>query len=89
MTGTYALFVCDRCGWAYPYTLRVKEPNGSVVCPECNDGIFNILTHPQNKSADLTEDISLKDARPETVLATTGDSTWTPSQTVGAKGGHA
>ena len=33
--GTYALGICDRCGWAYAYLELRKEWQGLKVCPEC------------------------------------------------------
>ena len=79
-------FVCDRCGWAYDYSVRKKETSGVIVCPDCYDGQFDLLNHPQNDTPDLREREYLKEPRPETVLATTGDASWTPRQTVWYKG---
>ena len=78
---TKAWFISDRSGFRYPYSERVRESNGMIVGRDESDGKFGILNHPQNKTARLTERIILRDARPDTILATTGDSTWTPSMT--------
>jgi hypothetical protein len=78
---TRAWFISDRSGFRYPYSERVRETSGILVGPDETDGKFDIINHPQNKSPRVTERISLKDARPDTILATTGDASWTVSLT--------
>ena len=34
-SGKYAQFVCDTCGWAYPYTTAKMTWEGNRVCIEC------------------------------------------------------
>lgn len=81
-----ALFVCDRCSWAYPYESRKRETGGAIVCPDCFDGSYDIINHPQNRVMVEPEKAGLEDARPEVVLATTEASAWSPRQTVWYKG---
>lgn len=72
-------FISDRSGFRYKYEERVKETSGVVVGPDETDGNYDIINHPQNKSPRISDFIVLQDARPDTVLATTGDATWVPS----------
>jgi hypothetical protein len=74
-------FISDRSGFRYRYADRVKETDGTLVGPDESDGQFDRVNHPQNKSPRISDFIVLKDARPDTVLATTGDATWQPSMT--------
>ncbi len=74
-------FISDRSGFRYRYRDRVKESTGLVVGPDETDGNFDIQNHPQNGSPKIKNFIVLSDARPDTVLATTGDATWEPSMT--------
>ena len=48
--GKYAYFICDRSGFRFKYSERVKEPTGLVVGASETDGRYNILDHPQNKT---------------------------------------
>jgi hypothetical protein len=74
-------FISDRSGFRFRYADRIEESDGSFVGPGESDGAFGIVNHPQNKSPRIGDFIVLKDARPDVVLATTGDATWTPSMT--------
>ena len=40
--GSYAIAICDRCGFQYPYTSLKKQWNGFKNCVECWDE-----KHPQ------------------------------------------
>lgn len=74
-------FISDRSGFRFRYADRIEESDGSFVGPGESDGAFGIVNHPQNRSPRIGDFIVLKDARPDVVLATTGDATWTPSMT--------
>ena len=80
--GQRAWFICDKSGFRYRYSERVKESTGYVVGPPEADGMYNLKDHPQNKSPKITAIQPLRDARPDVVLATTGDASWTPDMTV-------
>jgi len=61
-SGKHAKFISDRSGMAFPYKERVREWNGSIV----HISEFE-AKHPQlEPSIDLSDDIALKDARPDT-----------------------
>ena len=82
---TDAWFISDRSGFRFKYKERIVESTGFVVGPGESDGIFNLKDHPQNKSPDFRAQPVLKDARPDTVMASVGtstDATWTPSMTI-------
>lgn len=66
-SGKHAKSNCDRCGFTYPY-LEVKREAGTRirVCPECNDGLYNRVDHPQNKPPMISRD-------PEGLRDSTGD----------------
>lgn len=78
-----ARFVCDRCSFDYPYSSRREEWTGSIVCPTCYDEKHPQLTLPLTRP----DGMGLPDARAETVLATTGDASWTINQTTFTKTG--
>jgi hypothetical protein len=40
--GSYAVAICDRCGFQYDYLQLRKEWNGLKTCPECWE-----VKHPQ------------------------------------------
>ena len=86
--GKYAYFICDRSGFRFKYSERVKEPTGLVVGASETDGRYNILYHPQNKTPRINDDENLRDARPDTVLATTGDAGWSPDDSTFTKRGN-
>ena len=68
---TKAYFICDRSGFRFPYEKRIIESTGLVVGPTETDGPYDIKNHPQNKSPVIRDKIVLRDARPDTVMATT------------------
>ena len=59
-----------------------------VVGASETDGRYNILDHPQNKTPRINDDENLRDARPDTVLATTGDAGWSPDDSTFTKRGN-
>lgn len=79
--GKDSLFVCDNCGFTYPYPERRKTSYGTVVCVYCDDGAFDKKNHPQNFGPPPSEDPQgLEDARPEVPLSVVGP-LWTPAMT--------
>ena len=86
--GKYAYFICDRSGFRFRYSDRVKEPTGLVVGASETDGRYNIIDTPQNKTPRIDDNENLRDARPDTVLATTGDAGWSPDDSTFTKRGN-
>ena len=73
-TGKHSQFVCDRCGFDYPYTDGIEERPGLWVCANCNDGVYNIMTHPLNSPPPLSPDpIGLEHARTNISLVTVAE----------------
>jgi hypothetical protein len=59
--GKYAIAICDRCGFRYPYLSLVKEWTGHKVCPECYEP-----KHPQLEPKRNVQDAqALFEPRPE------------------------
>ena len=50
-SGKYAKFICDTCGFAYPYTTAKVTWKGNRVCDECYEP-----KHPQNDAPLTTVD---------------------------------
>lgn len=76
--------VCDMCGFQYPYLSLKRTSYGTWVCPTDYDGQYDLQNHPQNKPPPYKPDPEgLEHPRPDVVLATSGDSSWTPTSTVG------
>jgi len=66
-SGKWAIAICDRCGWKYPWKSLRTEPGTLLkVCSTCNDGMYSRVTHPQNFVMVNTVDaIALRWARPD------------------------
>jgi len=62
--------ISERSGFKFKYKEMVREPgtNYFVHWTE-SDGKWNAVHHPQNKTADLTENIALRWSRPDTAPA--------------------
>jgi len=60
--------VCDVCGWKYRRKELRKNSYGVLVCPTDYDGKFDTKNHPQNRNARIIEDVSIKNARPDSFL---------------------
>lgn len=43
--------ICDRCGFRYRRNQTKMESTGVLVCAKCDDGAYDRIKHPQNKSA--------------------------------------
>lgn len=59
--GKYALAICDRCGFRYPYLSLQKEWTGMKVCSDCYEDKHPQLD-PKHQPADAQ---ALYDPRPE------------------------
>ena len=60
-SGKYAQFICDTCGWAYPYTTAKMTWEGNRVCIECYEP-----KQPQLDPPSITADAeALWQPRPE------------------------
>jgi len=66
--GKKALVICDRGGHSVLLRDTVIEPGtGLRVDKKWSDGKWNKVDHPQNFSADTSENIGLKNPRPDRV----------------------
>jgi len=75
-SGKYALAICDRCGFQYPYLDLKKEWTGFKTCPECYEP-----KHPQlEPKRNVGDRIALREPRPDRIepmqvfVAAPGDS---------------
>jgi len=66
-SGKHARAICDRSGFEYSYREMVREPGTRLLVHWSeSDGPYNRVDHPQNHPPhDLTDDIALRDARPD------------------------
>ena len=63
-SGKYAKFVCDTCGWAFPYKTSKMTWDGNRVCDECYEP-----KHPQLDPISVGADAeALWKPRPEVTL---------------------
>lgn len=62
----HAKAVCDRSGFVYPLReMVIEKGTGLLVHYSEDDGIYNRVTHPQNRPPkDLDDQIGLEIARP-------------------------
>lgn len=77
-TGKHSTAVCDRCGFRYPY-LQIRTEPGTRwrVCRTCNDGIYSLVSHPQNRIPPISDDPQgLQFPRPEVCTGFTAGTTW-------------
>jgi len=73
-TGKYAKAVCCRCSFDYPYNDMIEERPGIWVCSNCNDGKWNIQTHPLNFPPPISPDpMALEHARTNISLVTVAE----------------
>ncbi len=62
-SGKYALAICDRCGFQYPYVALRKEWTGFKTCPECYEP-----KHPQlEPKRNVGDRIALREPRPDRI----------------------
>ena len=59
-TNKRALAICDSCGMRYPHRVMRKSSYNTLRCPECFDANFDLKNHPQNRVADVRDDLLLK-----------------------------
>jgi NAD-dependent SIR2 family protein deacetylase len=66
--GKHSKFICDRCGWKFPFlTACLEEGTQLRVCTECYDGMWDRVLHPQNHPPrDLSDDLALPWSRNDT-----------------------
>ena len=64
-TNKRALAICDSCGMRYPHRVMRKTSYGTLRCPQCFDGNFDLKNHPQNRVPDVREDPAIRHARPD------------------------
>ena len=55
---------CDVCGFEYPYRELRMNSFGLLVCPEDYDGQYDLKNHPQNRTANVRDDESIRNPRP-------------------------
>lgn len=60
-----ALGECDICGFEYPLRELKKNSYGMRVCPSDWEGAYDLKNHPQNKIADVKDDPTIRDPRPD------------------------
>ena len=65
MVGKKAFFISDRSGFRFPLDQRVREPGTNLIVAKSeSDGIFNLVTNPQNKVQFPVDKEFIRDARP-------------------------
>ena len=65
MASKKGFFISDRSGLRYRLDQRVKEPGTDfIVAKSESDGIFNLVTNPQNRVKFPIDKEVIKDARP-------------------------
>ena len=65
MASKKGFFISDRSGLRYRLDQRVKEPGTDfIVAKSESDGIFNLVTNPQNRVRFPIDKEVIKDARP-------------------------
>lgn len=74
-SGKYSWSLCDRCGFRFRYLqIRSERGTGWRVCSICDDGEFNLMTHPQNRPPPVFPDPqSLRFPRPDVNLGVGND----------------
>jgi|TARA_Y100000033_G_C2728847_1_gene102334 hypothetical protein len=70
-TGRYTFGICDVCGFRYRLKDLKKNSYGMMVCSMDYDGSYDRKNHPQNKNANVTDDITVKDPRPRSPMPAT------------------
>jgi hypothetical protein len=71
-TGKNAWAICERSGFRFPYKEMIFEPGtGLFVHYSESDGKFNRVDHPQNHIKGVSDNIALKNPRPDTDISQT------------------
>ena len=60
-----AIAMCDECGFVYPLRVMRLTSYNTLRCPQCFDGRYDLKNHPQNRVADVRDDPTIKDPRPD------------------------
>lgn len=70
-SGKHSWSLCDRCGFRHRYDQIVSESGTEWrVCRTCNDGAYNLSTHPQNTPPPVSPDSQgLRFPRPDVNVA--------------------
>tara|TARA_R100000963_G_C4539480_1_gene37262 strand:+ start:88 stop:366 length:279 start_codon:yes stop_codon:yes gene_type:complete len=65
MTSQKGFFISDRSGFRFRLNQRTKEPGTNLIVAKSeSDGIFNLVTDPQNKVKFYRDKEFIRDARP-------------------------
>jgi len=59
-----ALAICDTCGFQYPHRVLNMNSYGMLVCPTDYEGAYDLKNHPQNRTANVRDDESIRNPRP-------------------------
>ena len=59
-----ALGLCDICGFRYRLRELKRNSYGMMVCPMDFEANFDLVNHPQNRIANVSDDENIQDARP-------------------------
>lgn len=59
-----ALAICDTCGFQYPHRVLKMNSYGMLVCPTDYEGTYDLKNHPQNRTANVRDDESIRNPRP-------------------------
>ena len=64
-TNKNAKAMCDECGFVYPLRVLRLSSYGTLRCPQCFDGRYDLKNHPQNRVPDTRDDPTIQNARPD------------------------
>ena len=64
-TDKIAKAMCDECGVVYPLRVMRLSSYGTLRCPQCFDGRYDLKNHPQNRVPDTRDDPTIQNARPD------------------------
>jgi hypothetical protein len=64
-TDKNAKAMCDECGFVYPLRVMRLSKYGTLRCPQCFDGRYDLKNHPQNRVPDTRDDPTIQNARPD------------------------
>jgi hypothetical protein len=78
---TKSLGICDICGFRYRLKELKKNSYGMMVCPQDYEGKYDLVSHPQNRIATVSDDENIRDARPlrPLLVSAVPVSAWLPS----------
>lgn len=80
MAARRTLGLCDICGFRYPLKSLKKNSYGMMVCSMDYEGKYDLVNHPQNRIAKVSDDENVKDARPQvpSLVSAVPVSAWLP-----------